>query len=55
MAATELVYSLKRVNFTGRSTPIVLQNVNGPCPLLAIGAPPVPSKGPVCALQNTGG
>ncbi|KAJ0968486.1 hypothetical protein J5N97_025403 [Dioscorea zingiberensis] len=32
----EVVYKTKVVEFLGRSTPIVLQNDNGPCPLLAI-------------------
>lgn len=32
----EIVYKTKVVEFLGRSTPIVLQNDNGPCPLLAI-------------------
>lgn len=32
----EIVYKTKVVEFCGRSTPIVLQNDNGPCPLLAI-------------------
>ncbi|XP_072969120.1 uncharacterized protein [Typha angustifolia] len=34
--AEEVVYKTKVVQFLGRSTPIVLQNDNGPCPLLAI-------------------
>eukprot|EP00241_Pyramimonas_parkeae_P003724 CAMPEP_0114228484 /NCGR_PEP_ID=MMETSP0058-20121206/2372_1 /TAXON_ID=36894 /ORGANISM="Pyramimonas parkeae, CCMP726" /LENGTH=667 /DNA_ID=CAMNT_0001339443 /DNA_START=409 /DNA_END=2413 /DNA_ORIENTATION=+ len=34
--APELVYKLKRIEFLGRSLPIVLQNENGPCPLLAL-------------------
>ncbi|GMH37565.1 hypothetical protein BSKO_05438 [Bryopsis sp. KO-2023] len=29
-------YRLKRISFHGREVPIVLQNENGPCPLLAI-------------------
>ncbi|XP_073012762.1 uncharacterized protein [Typha latifolia] len=32
----ETVYKMKAVQFLGRSTAIVLQNDNGPCPLLAI-------------------
>lgn len=32
----EAVYKTKVIQFLGRSTPIVLQNDNGPCPLLAI-------------------
>ncbi|KAK1326238.1 hypothetical protein QJS10_CPA01g02405 [Acorus calamus] len=32
----ERTYKTKVVQFLGRSTPIVLQNDNGPCPLLAI-------------------
>ncbi|KAI3918104.1 hypothetical protein MKX01_041424 [Papaver californicum] len=32
----ECVYKTKIVNFLGRNTPIILQNDNGPCPLLAI-------------------
>ncbi|KAG0463206.1 hypothetical protein HPP92_021682 [Vanilla planifolia] len=32
----EIVYKTKIVQFLGRSTPIILQNENGPCPLLAI-------------------
>lgn len=33
---TEAVYKTKIVEFLGRSVPIILQNDNGPCPLLAI-------------------
>ncbi|XP_020585367.1 uncharacterized protein LOC110028017 [Phalaenopsis equestris] len=32
----DVAYKTKVVQFLGRSTPIVLQNDNGPCPLLAI-------------------
>ncbi|KAL5718400.1 hypothetical protein ACHQM5_011305 [Ranunculus cassubicifolius] len=32
----EQVYKTKLIQFLGRSTPIILQNDNGPCPLLAI-------------------
>ena len=32
----ECVHKTKLVEFLGRTTPIVLQNDNGPCPLLAI-------------------
>ncbi|KAI5073241.1 hypothetical protein GOP47_0011254, partial [Adiantum capillus-veneris] len=32
----EIVYKTKIVQFLGRSVPIILQNDNGPCPLLAI-------------------
>ncbi|XP_022922260.1 ubiquitin carboxyl-terminal hydrolase MINDY-1-like [Cucurbita moschata] len=32
----ECVYKTKAIQFLGRPTPIVLQNDNGPCPLLAI-------------------
>lgn len=31
-----MMYKTKAIKFLGRSTPIVLQNENGPCPLLAI-------------------
>uniref|UniRef100_A0A1D1YXN6 Protein FAM63A n=1 Tax=Anthurium amnicola TaxID=1678845 RepID=A0A1D1YXN6_9ARAE len=34
--ATAVFYKTKVVEFLGRSTPIILQNDNGPCPLLAI-------------------
>lgn len=34
--ATNPVYSLKRIRFFQRDVPIVCQNENGPCPLLAI-------------------
>ncbi|RRT44356.1 hypothetical protein B296_00055788, partial [Ensete ventricosum] len=34
--AEEILYKTKVVQFLGRATPIVLQNDNGPCPLLAI-------------------
>uniref|UniRef100_A0A061R138 Protein fam63b-like n=1 Tax=Tetraselmis sp. GSL018 TaxID=582737 RepID=A0A061R138_9CHLO len=30
------IYKIKRVQFFGRQVPIILQNENGPCPLLAI-------------------
>ena len=29
-------YRLKRISIRGRSVPVVMQNENGPCPLLAI-------------------
>lgn len=32
----EVTYKTKSIQFLGRSTPIILQNENGPCPLLAI-------------------
>ncbi|KAL3818133.1 hypothetical protein ACJIZ3_004038 [Penstemon smallii] len=34
--AKEMVHRTKVIQFLGRTTPIVLQNDNGPCPLLAI-------------------
>lgn len=38
--ATEPEYRIKRVQFFGReSVPIFMQNVNGPCPLLALVRP----------------
>eukprot|EP00959_Pyramimonas_sp_CCMP1952_P374826 7849761-Pyramimonas_sp.AAC.1 len=33
----EMFYRLKWVDFMGNRMPIVLQNENGPCPLLAVG------------------
>ncbi|KAK4262699.1 hypothetical protein QN277_028230 [Acacia crassicarpa] len=35
-AAKEFMHKTKTIQFLGRTTPIVLQNENGPCPLLAI-------------------
>ncbi|GMN32411.1 hypothetical protein TIFTF001_003666 [Ficus carica] len=35
-ALKELVHKTKLIQFLGRTTPIVVQNDNGPCPLLAI-------------------
>ena len=35
-ASADDVYQLKRITFQGRPVQIVLQNLNGPCPLLAI-------------------
>lgn len=35
-AASAELYRLKSINFFGREVPIVMQNDNGPCPLLAI-------------------
>jgi hypothetical protein len=32
----EILYKTKSIQFLGRTTPIILQNENGPCPLLAI-------------------
>lgn len=29
-------YRLKKISFNGREVPVVVQNENGPCPLLAI-------------------
>lgn len=34
--AKEMVHKTKIIQFLGRTTPIILQNDNGPCPLLAI-------------------
>lgn len=31
------LYELKKIKFLNRTVPIILQNKNGPCPLLAIG------------------
>lgn len=31
-----VMYKTKSIQFLGRTTPIILQNENGPCPLLAI-------------------
>jgi hypothetical protein len=36
-----LIYELKRIDFLNRKAPIVLQNENGPCPLIAIGTQPL--------------
>lgn len=36
MAAEASSYKLKAIRFFGREVPVVLQNDNGPCPLLAI-------------------
>lgn len=30
-------YELKRIEFGARTVPIILQNENGPCPLIALG------------------
>ncbi|XP_019422808.1 PREDICTED: ubiquitin carboxyl-terminal hydrolase MINDY-2-like isoform X2 [Lupinus angustifolius] len=35
-ALKELIHKTKSIQFLGRNTPIILQNDNGPCPLLAI-------------------
>lgn len=35
-AVKECMHKTKTIQFLGRTTPIVLQNDNGPCPLLAI-------------------
>ncbi|XP_028762771.1 ubiquitin carboxyl-terminal hydrolase MINDY-1 [Neltuma alba] len=35
-ASKEFMHKTKTIQFLGRTTPIVLQNENGPCPLLAI-------------------
>jgi hypothetical protein len=32
----EFLHKTKSIHFLGRTTPIILQNNNGPCPLLAI-------------------
>ncbi len=34
MRPEELSYKVKQVVFKGRSTPVLLQDVNGPCPIL---------------------
>jgi hypothetical protein len=31
------IYELKKIKYFGRTVPIILQNVNGPCPLIAVG------------------
>lgn len=38
-AVKECMHKTKTIQFLGRTTPIVLQNDNGPCPLLAICKP----------------
>lgn len=35
-AMKECMHKTKAIQFLGRTTPIILQNDNGPCPLLAI-------------------
>ena len=30
------LHAIKYINYNGRKVPIILQNNNGPCPLLAI-------------------
>uniref|UniRef100_A0A803LQT6 MINDY deubiquitinase domain-containing protein n=1 Tax=Chenopodium quinoa TaxID=63459 RepID=A0A803LQT6_CHEQI len=35
-ASESVLHKTKTINFFGRSTPIILQNDNGPCPLIAI-------------------
>jgi hypothetical protein len=32
----DVSYKLKKIDFLGRDVPIVLQNENGPCPLIAL-------------------
>ena len=39
-AAEPRAFRVKVVEVFGRTVPIVLQDTNGPCPLLAIGTPP---------------
>lgn len=46
--ALERTFKVKEVNIWGRTVPVILQDTNGPCPLLSIGAPPQLS--PVCIL-----
>lgn len=36
IAMKECMHKTKAIQFLGRTTPIILQNDNGPCPLLAI-------------------
>ncbi|RWW11633.1 hypothetical protein BHE74_00045595 [Ensete ventricosum] len=57
--AEEILYKTKVVQFLGRATPIVLQNDNGPCPLLAIckpspSPPPVPPQAIECGDKDDG-
>ena len=36
MAEEVGLYNLKKVSFKGKELPIIMQNENGPCPLIAI-------------------
>lgn len=36
MEDNDYIYEVKWISFNGRDTPIILQNKNGPCPLIAI-------------------
>ncbi|PSS11461.1 Ubiquitin carboxyl-terminal hydrolase like isoform 1 [Actinidia chinensis var. chinensis] len=48
----EMLHKTKLIQFLGRTTPIVLQNDNGPCPLLAICNPLLSLLGNVLLLKN---
>ena len=32
----DAIFRIKHVSYKGHSVPILMQNINGPCPLLAI-------------------
>lgn len=36
MSSSTASYPVKRVRFEGRQVPILLQDINGPCPLIAL-------------------
>jgi hypothetical protein len=52
--AQEQVYAVKRIDFFGRGVSIVLQNANGPCPLLALGGARAGAAGEGDAPQRAG-
>ena len=53
-AAEPRAFRVKVVEVFGRTVPIVLQDTNGPCPLLAIGTPPrLPASTPLARAPPT--
>ena len=41
MAADDSTFRLKRISYNGRDVPVLMQNENGPCPLLGLSKQPI--------------
>ena len=49
---TDSIFRIKTVGFKGKSVPILMQNLNGPCPLLAISKRPRTASAPPNRLAD---
>ena len=50
----DAIFRIKHVHYKGNQVPMLMQNLNGPCPLLAISkaAPALVARAPVCAPRH---